>query len=118
MDNETLQLLYESGSLKPNPSENLTQTFWQAFHDALKGVNKGSNGQRRILSIIATQFTYRELQLKLGVSYKNSLSYQKNIELIKILKSYRLPQIQYRKPDNMHVSMDQAHHKYKNQLLL
>lgn len=65
MDNATLQLLYESGFLKSNPSEN---TFWQAFHDALKGTIKGPNGQRRILSIIATQFTYQELQLKLGVS--------------------------------------------------
>lgn len=63
-------MLYESGFLQPNPHflENQSHTFWQAFRDALKNTNKGPNGQRRILSIIAIKFTYQELKLKLGVS--------------------------------------------------
>lgn len=65
IDNVTLQVLYKSGSLQPR-SENFI--FWQAFRDALEGANRGPNGQRRILSIIATQFTYQELESKLGVS--------------------------------------------------
>jgi hypothetical protein len=69
IDNATLQMLYKSGFLQLNPrSENFTHTFWQAFRDALEGTNRGPNGQRRILSIIATQFTYQELKSKLGVS--------------------------------------------------
>ena len=64
IDNATLQVLYKSGSLQPR-SENFTDIFWQAFRDAL---DRGPNGQRRILSIIATQFTYQELKSKLGVS--------------------------------------------------
>ncbi|CAB4395059.1 unnamed protein product [Rhizophagus irregularis] len=69
-DNTTLQILYESGFLQQNPhySENQSLTFWQAFRDALENTNRGSNGQRRILSIIATKFTYQELKSKLGVA--------------------------------------------------
>ncbi|CAB4385812.1 unnamed protein product [Rhizophagus irregularis] len=69
-DNTTLQILYESGFLQQNPhySENQSLTFWQAFRDALENTNRGPNGQRRILSIIATKFTYQELKSKLGVA--------------------------------------------------
>ncbi|CAB4401611.1 unnamed protein product [Rhizophagus irregularis] len=77
-DNTTLQILYESGFLQQNPHylENQSLTFWQAFCDALENTNRGPNGQRRILSIIATKFTYQELKSKLGVSiyYKFTLS--------------------------------------------
>jgi len=54
-------VLYKSRFFQPNPyqAENQSHTFWQVFHDALKNTNKGSNNQRRILSIIATKFTYQ-----------------------------------------------------------
>ena len=69
IDNETLQMLYKLGFLQPNPHlKNLTDSFWQAFRDALEGAKRGPNGQRRILSIIAMQFTYQELKSELGVS--------------------------------------------------
>ena len=69
IDNETLQMLYKFRFLQPNPClKKLTNIFWQAFRDALEGANRGPNGQRRILSIIATQFTYQELKSELGVS--------------------------------------------------
>ena len=61
---------YESGFLLSNPHYPDSQSciFWEAFRDALKKANKGPNGQMRILSIIATKFTYQELKSKLGVS--------------------------------------------------
>ncbi|POG72949.1 hypothetical protein GLOIN_2v1840190, partial [Rhizophagus irregularis DAOM 181602=DAOM 197198] len=67
-DSTTLQILYESGFLQQNPyyQENQSLTFWQAFRNALENTNRGPNGQRRILSIIATKFTYQELRSKLG----------------------------------------------------
>jgi hypothetical protein len=72
-DKETLQILYKSGFLQPNPCflENQSHIFWQAFRDALENTSRGPDGQRRILSIIATKFTYQELRSKLGVSTSN-----------------------------------------------
>jgi len=48
--------------------ENSTQTFWQCFSHALEDNKKNFDGKRRILSIIADDFTYDELQENLGVS--------------------------------------------------
>lgn len=45
-----------------------TQTFWQCFDHALKDNKKNRDGKRRVLSIIADDFTYKELQEKLNVS--------------------------------------------------
>ncbi|CAB4489091.1 unnamed protein product [Rhizophagus irregularis] len=69
-DSTTLQILYESGFLQQNPcyQENQSLTFWQAFRNALENTNRDPNGQRRILSIITTKFTYQELRSKLGVA--------------------------------------------------
>lgn len=65
----TLQILYKFGFLQSSPhQEDFTYIFWQAFHDVLTNTKKGPDGQRRILSIIATQFTYQKLKIKLGVS--------------------------------------------------
>lgn len=54
--------------------ENSTQTFWQCFDHALKDNKKNFDGKRRILSIIADDFTYDELQENLGVSNFNVIS--------------------------------------------
>ncbi|CAB4444102.1 unnamed protein product [Rhizophagus irregularis] len=89
-DSTTLQILYKLGFLQQNPcyQENQSLTFWQAFRNALENTNRGPNGQRRILSIIATKFTYQELRSKLGVSvllmYTTTMHAIKIIELIKI----------------------------------
>ena len=48
--------------------ENSTQTFWQCFSHALEDNKKNFDGKRRILSIIADDFTYDKLQENLGVS--------------------------------------------------
>ena len=54
--------------LSSNPS-NSTETFWSCFRQALNDNKKTRNGKRRILSIIANDFSYAELELKLGVRY-------------------------------------------------
>ncbi|RHZ89316.1 hypothetical protein Glove_16g30 [Diversispora epigaea] len=70
IDKETLSNLYNSGFLNPYPSNirNPVKIFWESFKDSLVINKKGSNGIRRILSIIAHKFGYEELQDKLGVS--------------------------------------------------
>ena len=55
--------------------KNSTETFWKCFTQALKDNKKNQDGKRRILSIIADDFTYKELQEKLNVSI--SIIYQK-----------------------------------------
>jgi hypothetical protein len=50
------------------PIKNSTPIFWQCFNNALADNKKNCDGKRRILSIIADDFTYKELQENLGVS--------------------------------------------------
>lgn len=61
--------LFQLGFLNPYPSsvQNPSQIFWNCFAKSLAQNQKGPDGIRRILSIIAHQFSYRELQNKLGV---------------------------------------------------
>jgi hypothetical protein len=53
------------------PLKNSTQTFWQCFNLALEDNKKNYDGKRRVLSIIAEDFTYEELQKNLGVSIQH-----------------------------------------------
>ena len=48
--------------------KNSTTTIWQCFNHALEDNKKNRDGKRRVLSIIADDFTYKELQENLGVS--------------------------------------------------
>jgi len=50
------------------PVKNSTPTFWKYFNHALEDNKKNRDGKRRVLSIIADDFTYKELQENLGVS--------------------------------------------------
>ncbi|CAB4410646.1 unnamed protein product [Rhizophagus irregularis] len=59
--------LYKMGFLSSNPS-NSTETFWSCFRQALDDNKKTRDGKRRILSIIANDFTYEELEYNLGVA--------------------------------------------------
>ena len=61
--------LFKLGFLNPHPSsiENHSQVFWDCFAKSLAQNQKGPDGIWRILSIIAHQFSYQELQNKLGV---------------------------------------------------
>ena len=52
----------------PKSPNDFTQTFWQCFNHALEDNKKNHDGKRRVLSIIAEDFTYEELQENLGVS--------------------------------------------------
>ena len=69
-DYKNLQFLYESGFLKPNPKQYCSDgdIFWDSFQQSLQANEKGYNGKRRILSIIAEKFSYRILMNKLNVS--------------------------------------------------
>ena len=50
------------------PIRNSTQTFWQCFNHALEDNKKNYDGKRRVLSIIANDFAYKELQENLSAS--------------------------------------------------
>ena len=54
------------GFLSSNTS-NSTETFWSCFRQALKDNKKTRDGKCRILSIIANDFTYKELKNNLEV---------------------------------------------------
>ncbi|CAG8454449.1 1456_t:CDS:2 [Cetraspora pellucida] len=74
-DKANLKMLYEfrdSESLEN--SEDLEEnTFWNSFQNALMVNKRGQNGKTRILSIIADQFTYKQLRKKLQVSSKTKI---------------------------------------------
>ena len=46
----------------------VSNKFWECFEEALSENKRGQNSRIRVLSIIATKFTYVELEEKLGVS--------------------------------------------------
>jgi len=60
-------LLYQIGFLINNPLSSSAETFWSCFRQALKDNKKTRDGKRRILSIIANDFTYKELKDNLKV---------------------------------------------------
>ena len=60
-------LLYQIGFLINNPLSSSAETFWSCFWQALKDNKKTRDGKRRILSIIANDFTYKELGHNLEV---------------------------------------------------
>jgi len=59
--------LYQCGLLQIT-SEN---QFWSAFQEALDNNIRGSDGKRRILSIIADKFSYETIKQNLSVSIYN-----------------------------------------------
>ena len=69
-DKAAFAALYQKGFLTgiPKNMPNATHTFWMYFEQALASNKKGPNGKRRILSIIANEFTYEELKQNLNVS--------------------------------------------------
>ncbi len=61
--------LFQMGFLVSNPIHlsNSTQTFWSCFWCTLNDNKKTRDGKHRILSIIANNFTYEELEDNLAV---------------------------------------------------
>jgi len=47
-------------------------TFWNCFYQALEANKRGYDGKRRILSIIAENFSYDVLMKRLKVSIKTN----------------------------------------------
>jgi hypothetical protein len=69
--------LFQTGFLISKPVLNYTQTFWKCFKNALNCNKKNRDGKRRILSIIANDFIYEELENNLQVrKIKFTLYYQ------------------------------------------
>ena len=68
-DRAVLQDLYDLGFLHPIPNEcNQTETLWNCIQESLNVNKKGQDGKRRILSIVADQFSYDEIKNNLNVS--------------------------------------------------
>ncbi|CAG8454086.1 15423_t:CDS:2 [Funneliformis caledonium] len=67
MDQNTLEILYHSGFLNAIPTNvfNLSNQFWKCFQKLLEESKIGYNGKIQILSIIANDFEYEELQKNL-----------------------------------------------------
>ncbi|CAG8666372.1 16494_t:CDS:2, partial [Dentiscutata heterogama] len=67
-DRAMLQQLYSLGFLNSSPSHipNKTRIFWQCFNQALMDNKKTRDGKRRVLSIIANDFSYSDLKTNLG----------------------------------------------------
>jgi len=51
----------------PTHIKNTTTTFWSCFKQALNDNVKNQDGKRHVLSIIANDFTYKELKTNLNV---------------------------------------------------
>ncbi|RHZ49143.1 hypothetical protein Glove_529g24 [Diversispora epigaea] len=62
-----LENFFQMGFLISSPTPNYTNTFWSCFRKALDDNKKNRDGKRRILSIIANDFTYKELENNLDI---------------------------------------------------
>ncbi len=72
-DENNLANLFNLGMLvieKKSQSNNESEIFWKSLQNALKANKKGNDGKIRILSIIAENFTIKQLKEKLNVSLK------------------------------------------------
>jgi hypothetical protein len=74
-DKENLIYLYQAGLLHTNSTKHkleelslTTKTFWSCFKEAIDSNPRGDNGRIRVLSIIADNFKYEEIQKELNVS--------------------------------------------------
>ncbi|RHZ62731.1 hypothetical protein Glove_335g14 [Diversispora epigaea] len=62
----------------PKNMPNTTRAFWKCFEHALACNKKNSDEKRRILSIIANEFTYKELEQNLNVGRNTILESRKH----------------------------------------
>ncbi|CAB4385937.1 unnamed protein product [Rhizophagus irregularis] len=69
-DSDTISNLYKMGFLVSTPIHmpNSTKKFWYCFDRAIKENKKTHDGKRRVIFIIADQFTYSQLEKNLKVS--------------------------------------------------
>jgi hypothetical protein len=59
----------------PTHIKNTTATFWSCFKRALNDNMKNHDGKRRVLSVIANDFTYEELKTNLNVRICEQLTF-------------------------------------------
>ena len=65
-DQHTLAQLHSQGLLILSPN-NTSDQLWECFKNAFDMNKRGQDGRIRILSIVANEYTYAELEEKLGV---------------------------------------------------
>nr|CAG8640467.1 12107_t:CDS:2 [Entrophospora candida] len=67
VDQNTLEILYHDGLLNSKPKKiiDASDRFWECFQKTLKENQTGYDGKIRMLSIIASDFEYEELEQKL-----------------------------------------------------
>ena len=65
-----MKQLHELGFLLKQPMD--SENFWSCFQKSLAVNKKGINGKQRILSIIADDFKYDDLQKQLSVITNNN----------------------------------------------
>jgi len=70
VDRESLKELYQLGFLSSHPLnvKHPAKKFWNCFAESYEKNKNGADGKCRVLSIIAQEFTYHDLQEKLGVN--------------------------------------------------
>ncbi|RIB13847.1 hypothetical protein C2G38_2196739 [Gigaspora rosea] len=90
-DRKTVQTLYKLGFLRPTPLKfrNKPEIFWNCFQESLDMNKKGSNGKRRILSIIVDQFSYKEIKKNLNVNKLDQLQGLLNDKNNVVMSSYK-----------------------------
>src|SRR5688572_19713734 len=93
-------MLYENQFLNSNPSDasSSSNEFWYCFQHSIDENKHGNDGKRCILSIIADQFTYNELQRNLNVCFKiENFPLQRISKLVLFTNFYFLGSISHAK---------------------
>ena len=75
INSESEKLVELKSELNKNQElDSQVKTFWSCFKDSINNNIRGNEGQRKILSIIAEDFTYVKLKEQLNVS-NNLINY-------------------------------------------
>jgi hypothetical protein len=82
-------------SFSDNYSDPAVDKFWSCFNESLKINKKGPDGIRRILSIIADNFSYDEIKTNLSVSISIYLIMFFDISFYLLNFQNRSPQLQF-----------------------
>ncbi|GES73513.1 hypothetical protein GLOIN_2v1880126 [Rhizophagus clarus] len=72
-DYETLRILCDLGFLHPAPSDQ-AEILWNCIQESLNANKRGQDGKRRILSIVADQFSYCEIKKNLNIFSSDTIN--------------------------------------------
>jgi hypothetical protein len=91
-EKQILTVLYQMGFFISSPS-NPTEAFWSCFQQALKDNKKIRDGKCQILSIIANDFTYKELEHNLRVRNDFIISMNIIIGIAELINKFTISQV-------------------------